>query len=97
MTEKTKRELKEISRREFLKDAGLLVGGTAIGSSIILSACSAEAETTTITQTQTATITSTAPGETVTSTVTSMLPRDTVTSTTTTASLQSVARFICPT
>ena len=29
----------EISRREFLKDAGLVVGGAAIGSAVLLAAC----------------------------------------------------------
>ena len=97
MTEKEKK--KEISRREFLRDAGLLVGGTAIGSTILLAACGGgeTTETITKTQTQTATVTSIAPGETVTSTVTSTLPGTTVTSTTATTATQEVSRFICPT
>ncbi|MBR4485618.1 MAG: 2Fe-2S iron-sulfur cluster binding domain-containing protein, partial [Erysipelotrichaceae bacterium] len=33
------KEMFKISRREFLKDAGLVVGGTAVGSSVLLSAC----------------------------------------------------------
>jgi len=67
-----------ISRRDFLKDAGLLVGGAAIGSTILMAACKGETETTTITSTSPGTtstvtgpgttVTSTAPGATVTST-----------------------------
>ena len=51
-----KREKGEISRREFLKDAGLLVGGTAIGSTILLAACGGEGETVTATKTVTETV-----------------------------------------
>ena len=72
MTEKKKKS-GEISRREFLKDAGLLVGGTAIGSSILLAACGGETTTETVTKT----VTSTAPGGTA--TVTSTVPGGTVT------------------
>ncbi len=76
-----------ISRREFLKDAGLLVGGTAIGSSVLLAACGdgetvTEKVTTTVTgaeTTTTKTVTSTAAGETVTTTAT-----------------QQVSKFVCP-
>ena len=56
MTEKKKKS-GEISRREFLKDAGLLVGGTAIGSTVLLAACGGETTTETVTKT----VTSTAP------------------------------------
>jgi carbon-monoxide dehydrogenase small subunit len=55
MTEKKKSS--EISRREFLKDAGLLVGGTAIGSTVLLAACSGETTTETVTSTKTVTTT----------------------------------------
>ncbi len=65
MTEK-KKESGEISRRKFLKDAGLVVGGTAIGSTILLAACAGE----TVTETATKTVTSTAPGTTATTTKT---------------------------
>jgi aerobic-type carbon monoxide dehydrogenase small subunit (CoxS/CutS family) len=69
MTEKEE-ETKGLSRREFLKDAGLLVGGTAIGSTVLLAACGGETTTetvtatvtagaTTVTDTQTATVTDT--------------------------------------
>jgi hypothetical protein len=44
-----KKESGEISRREFLKDAGLVVGGAAIGSTVLLAACEGETETTTVT------------------------------------------------
>ncbi len=52
MTEKErKKKPGEVSRREFLKDAGLLVGGTAIGSTVLLAACG-DGETVTETVTQ---------------------------------------------
>jgi heterodisulfide reductase subunit A-like polyferredoxin len=60
---------KGLSRREFLKDAGLVAGGAAVGSMAILSACSpAETITETKNNTLTSTVTSisTAPGSTVT-------------------------------
>ena len=44
-----------VSRREFLKDAGLVVGGATIGSAAILSACSGEPVTNTVTETKTVT------------------------------------------
>jgi len=67
MTEKEKKkESGEISRREFLKDAGLLVGGTAIGSTVLLAACGGGE---TVTKTTTKTVTSTTPGGTSTVTV----------------------------
>jgi len=88
-----------LSRRDFLKDAGLLAGGAAIGSTVLLAACAGEPETTTITKTETApgaTVTSTAPGATVTSTapgatVTSTAPGATVTSTAPGATVTSTA------
>ena len=55
MTEKKKKGAGEISRREFLKDAGLLAGGAAIGSSMLLTACDVTDET--YTRTETITIT----------------------------------------
>ena len=54
---KIPKESGEISRREFLKDAGLVVGGAAIGSTILMAACAGETITETVTQTQTATVT----------------------------------------
>jgi outer membrane murein-binding lipoprotein Lpp len=44
-----------VSRREFIKDAGLLVGGAAIGSTVLLAACGGESETKTETVTTTVT------------------------------------------
>ena len=71
MTEKKKNGSGGKTRREFLKDAGLLVGGTAIGSTVLLAACGGGEETTkTVTQTQTATVTTTAGATTVTETQT---------------------------
>lgn len=75
MTEKEeKKEKGEISRREFLKDAGLLVGGTAIGSTVLLAACAGETETETLTKTVTSTATTTIPGTTTTVTKTVEVP-----------------------
>jgi aerobic-type carbon monoxide dehydrogenase small subunit (CoxS/CutS family) len=60
MTEKKKNGSGGKTRREFLKDAGLLVGGTAIGSTVLLAACGGgETETETVTQTRTVTTTQT--------------------------------------
>ncbi|MFC1846958.1 (2Fe-2S)-binding protein [Chloroflexota bacterium] len=72
MTEKEKKkESGGVSRRDFLKDAGLLVGGTAIGSTVLLAACGGgEGETVTKTATATKTVTSTAGGGTTTVTIT---------------------------
>ena len=81
MTEKEKgKESGEISRREFLKDAGLVVGGAAIGSTVLLAACGGE-ETT-------KTVTTTAPGGTATVTTTAGAVTETVTET--------VSKFVCP-
>ena len=52
MAEKEKKPA-EISRRDFLKDAGLLVGGAAIGSTVLLAACAGEGTTETVTNTTT--------------------------------------------
>jgi aerobic-type carbon monoxide dehydrogenase small subunit (CoxS/CutS family) len=60
MTEKKKNGSGGKTRREFLKDASLLVGGTAIGSTVLLAACAGETETETVTQTRTVTTTTTA-------------------------------------
>ena len=60
MSEETKSG--RISRREFLKDAGLIVGGATIGSIALVNACGG---TTTITApgaTSTKTVTTTVPG-----------------------------------
>ncbi len=62
MTEE-KKKTGEISRREFLKDAGLVVGGAAIGSAVILAACAPKGGAT-------ETVTKTVGGATVTATTT---------------------------
>jgi carbon-monoxide dehydrogenase small subunit len=88
--EKTKeKEVKGLSRREFLKDAGLVVGGTAVGSMAILSAC--KGETTTVTSTKT--VTTTAAGGTT--TVTSPGGTATVTSPPVTTTV-TVNKFVDP-
>ncbi len=59
MVEKEKKEPRGISRREFLKDAGILAGSAAIGSTIFLLACDdreTNTKTATITQTKTITV-----------------------------------------
>ena len=45
MTEEKKKESGAISRREFLKDASLLVGGAALGTTALLSACGGDGGT----------------------------------------------------
>ena len=81
MTEKKKNGSGEKTRREFLKDASLLVGGTAIGSTVLLAACGG-GTTDTVTSTKTVTTTAGA-GETA-----------TITQTETTT--QDVSHFVCP-
>ena len=66
MTEEKEKGSGAISRREFLKDAGLIVGSAAIGSAVLLSACGGDEEGSTATITKT--VTSTVPGGTVTTT-----------------------------
>ena len=51
------KEHKGLSRREFLKDAGLVVGGAAVGSVALVSACKGGTTTTTL-PAQTITVTS---------------------------------------
>jgi len=89
MSEKEKnKEPGKISRRDFLKDAGLIVGGATIGSVALVNACG---KTTTVTgpgSTSTKTITSIATttvgaGATVTTTVTAPGGTSTVTATAT--------------
>ncbi len=60
----------QISRREFLKDAGLIVGGATVGSMALMNACKGD----TVTETVTKTSTVTSPGGTTTSTVTVTSP-----------------------
>jgi hypothetical protein len=67
-----KEEIKEekkgtLSRREFLRNAGIMVGGATVGSMAILSACKGE----TVTETATKTVTTTTAGAGTTVTVTS--------------------------
>jgi hypothetical protein len=63
----------QISRREFLRDAGLVVGGATVGSIALLSACKGTTTTETVTQTATKTVTA-AGGGTQTVTVTGSAP-----------------------
>jgi len=74
MTEEKKKEPESngLSRREFLRDAGLLVGGAAVGSTILLAACSDN-------ETTTKTVTTTVQGGASTKTVTSTVPGGTAT------------------
>ena len=99
MTEKKKNGSGGKTRREFLKDAGLLVGGTAIGSTVLLAACGGGEETT-----KTVTTTTTAGGATVTDTTTVTAAATTVTDTTTVTagtgatvtSTVTESKFVCP-
>ncbi len=62
---KEKEEAVTLSRREFLKDAGLIVGGATIGSMAVLSACGGDTVTKTVTTTagvSTKTVTKTVDG-----------------------------------
>ena len=59
MTEKEKDETKGLSRREFLKDAGIFAGGAAVGTAALLSSCGGEGATQTVVRTTT--VTQTAP------------------------------------
>ena len=88
MTEEKKKESGVISRREFLKDAGLVVGGAAIGSTVLLAACGGETET--VTNTATKTVTTTAPGGTATVTTTKTEAGGTATTTVT------QSKYVCP-
>jgi hypothetical protein len=64
-------KVKKISRREFLKDAGLVIGGATIGSMAVIGGCGGDTATTTVTKTGTITATKTVSGGTSTVTVTS--------------------------
>ncbi len=88
MTEKEEKNSSGgVSRREFLKDAGLLVSGTAIGSSILLAACG-DGET--VTEMATKTVTGAGSTATKTVTTTEQVGGATVTDTVT------ESRYICP-
>lgn len=76
-----KEDTGKISRREFLKDAGLIVGGATIGSMAIVSACGGGETTQTVTSTVTTTNTKTVTGAGGTSTVTVTAPGGTATTT----------------
>ena len=92
--EKKQKNHPAISRREFLRDAGLVVGGAAIGSAALVSACSGGTTTETVTNNLTQTVTSTknltqtvtttGAGQVVTTRVTETAPPSTVTVTSTT-------------
>jgi aerobic-type carbon monoxide dehydrogenase small subunit (CoxS/CutS family) len=86
MSEETKKTPRTVSRREFLRDAGIVVGGTAVSSAFFLSACGKEVEVT-------KTVTTTAPGSTVTTTA----PGTTSTITKTAAdNTVTVTKYTCP-
>jgi aerobic-type carbon monoxide dehydrogenase small subunit (CoxS/CutS family) len=77
-----KLESGNLSRREFLRDAGLVAGGATIGSLAILSACGTPA-TETVTSTATKTVTGPGNTQTVTTTVQGGTPGATTTKTVT--------------
>ncbi len=62
MDKKERQTPRELSRREFLKDAGLVVGGATLGSMALLNACNNAAAA----GDSTVTVTATAPGKTTT-------------------------------
>jgi len=72
-----------VSRRQFLKGAGIVIGGTAMGSVFLLSSCGDGGETIT----KTVTTTTTAPGQTVTTTAAGQ---------TATTTVGAVTKYICP-
>jgi aerobic-type carbon monoxide dehydrogenase small subunit (CoxS/CutS family) len=78
MTEEEKKIPEGLSRRQFLKDAGLVVGGATVGSMAILSACG---ETKTVTNTSTKTVTATTTVGASTQTITSPPVTTTITAT----------------
>jgi hypothetical protein len=82
----TKKMNPDISRRKFLRDAGLIAGGAALGSAALLSACAGKTTTETVTVTgpgSTKTATVTGAGSTVSTTVTATGPATTKTATAT--------------
>jgi carbon-monoxide dehydrogenase small subunit len=92
LKEEKKEETKGLSRREFLKDAGLIVGGATVGSMALVNACSGGTTTTTVT----------APGgtKTVTSTTTSVVAGPggsvvTVTQPGTTVTAAAATKYVC--
>ena len=95
MSEEEKKEPGRISRREFLKDAGLIVGGATVGSMALINACGGTTTvtgpgvTSTKTVTSTATTTVAGPGGSVV-TVTSTAPGTTVTATKTVSTTSEV-------
>ena len=60
MSEEEKKKESKISRREFLKDAGLIVGGATLGSVALVNACGSTTTVTAPGATSTKTVTSTA-------------------------------------
>ena len=81
---KEEKNQRELSRREFLRDAGLVTGGALVGiSTLSVISCAGE------------TVTTTAPGGTTTKTVTTTAPGGTATTTVTTTAA-SVKKYVCP-
>jgi len=83
MSEEKETKSCTISRRQFLRDAGLVVGGTAVGSAFLLTACG-ETKEITKTVTNTTTATTTAPGTTKTVTTTAQ------------GSSTTIIKYVCP-
>lgn len=76
-----------LSRREFLRNAGIVVGTTTVGSAFFLTACGEEKEIT-------KTVTTTAPG--TTNTITTTAPGTTGTVTATQTATQLSTKYMCP-
>ncbi len=77
-----------ISRREFLKDAGLIVGGATVGSMALINACSSESTVTVPGGTSVVTTTVTSPGGT--NVVTTTVPGPTITKVVETAATNAI-------
>ena len=83
MFEENKISTGTVTRRTFLKKAGVIAGATAVGSAFFLSSCGEEKEIK-------KTVTTTAPGSTVTTTASG------ATSTVTNTSTQEIVKYLCP-
>jgi aerobic-type carbon monoxide dehydrogenase small subunit (CoxS/CutS family) len=92
MAEDKEKDSRKISRREFLRNAGIIVGGAAIGSTMILAACAPSGGTTS-TVTTTKTVTTTAGTQTITVTAPPVTKTITVTPTTPPPAAANVVNF----
>ncbi len=92
LDKKEKKKSGGISRRQFLKDAGIIAGGAAIGTTVLLAACKGGETTKTVTTTTTAS----GATQTVTSTSVSTVTSTAATTVTAPPTTVSVSQFVCP-